>query len=118
MNKIDNLFLFSLSYFSKLSGAAPRVGDVGHDIVGLLEHPVVAPRDSKTWMDGFDTLRKHGVGVIAGIKLVSFWGQTLQNDGITDMGVYRHQLFQNRAYNPIKYSLLTNVKHIYCVILD
>jgi len=63
------------------------VGDVGHNIVGLLDHPLVAPRDSKTGMDVFNALWEHGVGVIAGVKLVSFWGQTLQNDGITDVGV-------------------------------
>ena len=58
------------------------MSNVGHDIVGVLGHPLVTPRDSEVGMDGFDTLRKHGVGVIEGIKPVSFGGQTLQNDGI------------------------------------
>ena len=62
--------------FCKLCGTAPGVGDVGYDIVGLLDHPLITPGDSKARMDGFDALREHGVGVIAGIKLVSFWGQT------------------------------------------
>lgn len=50
------------------------MGDIGHDIVGLLKHPLVAPRDCEAGMDGFDAFRQHSIGVTAGIKLVSFWG--------------------------------------------
>ena len=66
------------------------MGDVGHNIVGLFNHPLVAPRDGEAGMDGFDALREHGVRVIAGIKFVSFWRKMLQNDSIADVGVYRH----------------------------
>jgi len=115
--QVDYLFLLAFSLFCKLCSAAPGMGDIGHDIVGLLEHPLVTPWDCEAKVDGFDALREHGVGVVAGIKLVSLWGQTLQNDGITDMGVYGCQLFQNRAHNTIKCSLLTNIKHIYGMVL-
>ena len=43
IKKIHYMFLLLNRYFNKLRCAAPRVGDVGHDIVGLLDHPVVAP---------------------------------------------------------------------------
>ena len=86
--EIDYSFLLLFSFLCKLCCAAQGVGNVGHDIVRLFEHPFIAPRYGETWMDCFDALREHGVGVITGIKLVSFWGQTLQNDGITDVRVY------------------------------
>ena len=69
-------------------------------------------------MNCFGAVRKHGIGVIAGIKLVSFGWHTLQNDGVMNVREYRHQLFLNRAHNPIKYSLLTDIKHIYSMVLD
>lgn len=53
-------------------------------------------------MNSSDVLRKHGIGVIAGIKLVSLLGYALQSQGVMDMGVYRYQFLQNRAYNPMK----------------
>ena len=68
-------------------------------------------------MDGFDALWEHSIGVISSIKLVLFWGQTLQNYAIMDMRVYQYQLFQNRAYNAIKCSLLANIKLIYGVAI-
>lgn len=82
------MFLLSNRYFSKLCCAAPGVGDVSHNIVGLLEHPFVTSRDGEARVDNFDAFREHGVGVITGIKFVPFRGQTLQNDGITDEGRY------------------------------
>lgn len=69
-------------------------------------------------MNSSDVLRKHGIGVIAGIKLVSLLGYALQSQGVMDMGVYRYQFLQNRAYNPIVYSLLANKKYINSVFLD
>ena len=66
------------------------MSDVGNNIVRLLNHPLVTPRDGESRMDGFDAFREHGVGVIAGIKLVSFWGQTLQNDGMLATGGNDH----------------------------
>ena len=72
--KLNYDFLALFSYFCELCSAAPGVGDIGHDIVGLLDHPLIAPRDSEAGMDSFDTFRKHGIGVVAGIKHVPFWG--------------------------------------------
>ena len=114
----DYLLFLVRCFLGELRCAAPGVSYVGYNIVGLFKHPLVTPRDGEARMDGFDAFRKHGVGVITGVKLVSFWGQTLQNDGIADVGVYRYQLFQDRAHNPIKCSLLANVKHIYSMVLD
>ena len=39
---IDDGLSFAFGHFRKLRCAAPVVGDVGHDIVGLLDHPFVA----------------------------------------------------------------------------
>ena len=115
---VVNMLLLMFCHIRKLCSTAPGVGDIGDDIIGLLDHPLVTPRDSKARVYGFDALWEHSIGVIAGIKLISFWGQTLRNDGITDMGVYRHQLFQNRAHEPVKCPLLANIKHIYGMVHD
>ena len=40
------------------------MGDVGDDVIGLFEHPVVTPGDGVVWMDGLDPFREHGVGVV------------------------------------------------------
>ena len=61
------------------------MSDLGEDIVGLLDHPLIAPRDCEAWVDGFDAFREHGIGVIADIKFVSIWRQTLQIDGVIDV---------------------------------
>ena len=53
--------------------------DVGHDIVGVLDHPLVAPGDGKMRMDSFDALREQSIGVIAGVFLS---GHTLEHNGI------------------------------------
>ena len=45
----------------------PRIGDVGDDIVGLLEHPVAAPRDEVMRMDRLDPLWTHSIVVIFGL---------------------------------------------------
>ena len=85
--QVNYRFLFPFCHLGKLSCAAPGVGDVGHDIVRLLDHPFVSPRDSEARVDSFDALWKHSVGVIACIKLITLWGHTLQNDSVIDVGV-------------------------------
>lgn len=45
--QVNYRFLFPFCHLGKLSCAAPGVGDVGHDIVRLLDHPFVSPRDSE-----------------------------------------------------------------------
>ena len=40
------------------------MGDVGDDIVGLFEHPVVTPGDGVVRVDGLDSLWEHSIGVV------------------------------------------------------
>ena len=56
------------------------MGDVGDDVVGLFEHPVVAPGDGVVWVDGLDPLREHGIGVI--VILCLFPGHICQVSGV------------------------------------
>ena len=48
------------------------MGDVGDDIIGLFEHPVVTPGDGIMWVDGLNSLWEHSVrktvifGLLAG----------------------------------------------------
>ena len=63
--------LLALGFFGVLICAAPGVGDVGSNIVGLLKHPVVAPGDGVMWVDGFDSLREHSVGVVVVFRLLA-----------------------------------------------
>ena len=46
-------------FFSILCCAAVGVGDVSDDIVGLFEHPVIAPGDDVLRMDGLDSSIKN-----------------------------------------------------------
>lgn len=43
IREIKHCFLLMFCILRKLRCTAPRVGNVGHNIVGLLEHPLVAP---------------------------------------------------------------------------
>ena len=38
--------------------------DVDDDVVGLLEHPVIAPGDGVVWVNGFDSLWEYSIGVV------------------------------------------------------
>ena len=40
------------------------MGDVGDHVVGLFEHPVVTPGNGVMWVDGFNTLREHRIGIV------------------------------------------------------
>ena len=42
LHKVNHIFL-PLCNLCKLSCTTPGVGDVGHDIVGLFNHPFIAP---------------------------------------------------------------------------
>lgn len=57
-----------LGHFHKLRCTVSGVSDVGHNVVGLLEHPFIAPGDKKAWVDGFDFLQKHGARIIMGYQ--------------------------------------------------
>lgn len=60
---------------------------MSNGITRLFEHPLIAPRDCEAGMNSLNALWKHSVRVIAGIKLVAFWGHTLQYNGVIDVGV-------------------------------
>ena len=51
--------------------AAVGVGDVSNNIIGLFEHPVVAPGDGVMWVDGLNPLREHSVGVVVVFRLLA-----------------------------------------------
>ena len=59
------------------------MSDIGNDIVGLLKHPVVAPGDGVVWVDGFNPLREHGIGVIVILCLPA--GHIRQYNRVVDL---------------------------------
>ena len=56
LRKIYYTFSLSFAFCTILCGAAPGVGDVGDDIVGLFQHPVVTPRDGVVRVDGLGSM--------------------------------------------------------------
>ena len=48
------MLALTFDHFCISSRAAPGMGDIGDDVVGLLKHPVVAPGDSVMRMDKLD----------------------------------------------------------------
>ena len=57
--QINDRFSIISRFYNKPVGTTPSVGDVGDDVVGLFEHPVVAPGDGIVWVDRLDSLREH-----------------------------------------------------------
>ena len=84
--------------------------DVGNDIVGLLEHPLVAPGDGVVRMNGLDPLWEHGVGVVVILCLLP--GHTGQHDCIVDLWIFLLQPFLFTMYIGIKLSLASHIEHI------
>ena len=66
-------------FFGVLMCSAPGMGDVGDDVVGLFEHPVVAPGDGIVWVDRFDSFWQHCVGVVVVLGLLA--GHIGQSNG-------------------------------------
>ena len=62
------------------------MGDVGYDIAGLFEHPVVAPSDGVAGVDGFEAFREYGVGVVF---IFGWFSRHVGKDnGIVNMGIF------------------------------
>ena len=80
----------SFSLFDALCRAAPGVGDVGDDIIGLFEHPVVAPGDGIMRVDGLDSFREHRVGVV--VIFCLFTGHIGQHNCAVDLRVFVLQI--------------------------
>ena len=76
----------SFCFVSIFCCAAVGVGDIGDNVVGLLEHPIVAPGDSIVWVDGLDPHREHSVGVVVVFCLLA--GHIGQHNRIVDLGIF------------------------------
>ena len=86
LSQIDYYLLLAFRFLHILRCAAPGVGDVGDDIVGLPEHPVVAPGDGVVWVDGLDSLREHSIGVVVVFGLLT--GHIGQYNCVVDLWVF------------------------------
>ena len=62
------------------------MGDVGDHIVGMFEHPVVAPGDGVVGVDGLDPFWEHSVGVVAIFRLLA--GHIGQHNCVVDLWVF------------------------------
>ena len=62
------------------------MGDIGNDIVGLFEHPSVAPRDGVVWVDRLDTLREHRIGVVVVFCFLA--GHVGQDHSVVDLWIF------------------------------
>ena len=40
------------------------MGDVGDNVAGSFEHPIVAPGDGVVWVDRLNSFWEHSVGVV------------------------------------------------------
>ena len=69
-----------------MSSAAVGVGDVGDNIVGVVEQPVVAPSDGVAGVDGFEAFREDGAGVV--FMFGWFSRHVCKDNGIVDVGVF------------------------------
>ena len=64
---------------------APGMGDIGDDIVGLFDHPIVMPGDSIVWVDKIKPFREYSVGVVIILSLLA--RHISQYNGIVDLRI-------------------------------
>ena len=84
----ENLFLLRACLIGILSSTAPGVSDIGDNIVGLFEHPVIAPGDGVVWVDGLNSLWEHCVGVVVVFGLLV--GHIGQHNSVVDLWIFLH----------------------------
>ena len=112
--QIEDGLPLPLCLFRKLSCAAPTMGDVGHHIIGLAQHPLVAPGYGESWRHSFQTFRKNGVGEIPD-RLVPWPWQSFQHHGVRDVGVDFCQFPPHRPGHGVKGPLASHIESIHTV---
>ena len=55
------------------SAGGDVVGDVGNDVVGLFDHPLVTVVYSKAFGDRFNPVRENGLGIVRCVKFALFF---------------------------------------------
>ena len=84
--KIHNTFSLLDCLPIILRRPTPGMGNIGDDVVGLFEHPVVAPGDGIMWVDRLDPLREHRVGVVVVLGLLA--GHIGQHNCVVDLRIF------------------------------
>ena len=87
-SSLDTYYIpsFMPSFVGVLSGTSVGVGNVSDDIVGVFQHPIVAPGNGVMWVDGLDPLRKHSVGVVVVFCLLT--GHIGQHNSVVDLWIF------------------------------
>ena len=114
LNQIDYYLLLAFRFLCILCCTAPGVSDVGDDIIGLFEHPVVAPGNGVVWVDGLDPFREHGIGVVVIFRFLA--GHIGQHNSLVDLWIFLLQFLQLAMHIGIKLPLVPHIEHIHSVV--
>ena len=112
--KVINMFSNFPGSHCVLDRSSPTASDVCNDILGLPEHPVVAPGDSVVWVNGLDPFREHGVRVVVVFCLLARY--IGQHNGVIDLRIFLFHFLQLAMHIGIKLALMAHIEHVHIVV--
>lgn len=116
ISQVQHDLVLRFCHLRILRSAAVGVGDIGDDVVGVLEHPFVAAVDGVARRGGSDLLRQQGIGEV--LVLVLLAGHVGQHDGIIDLRVLGLQLTQDTPDVGVELALIPHIESPHVVVRD